>query len=153
MKSKDKEQYNEFIVKENTTGKRARKTEKEEDAEMLNEADDTEEDISFNFEVSPPYITGGTMRDYQIQGLNWLISLYSNGINGILADEMGLGKTLQTISFLGYLFHHLDVKGPHLIIVPKSTLHNWVSEVNRWCPSLKAILFHGDKDERVLITN
>ena len=38
------------------------------------------------------------MRDYQIAGLNWLISLHENGISGILADEMGLGKTLQTIS-------------------------------------------------------
>ncbi len=41
------------------------------------------------------------MRDYQVRGLNWMISLYENGINGILADEMGLGKTLQTISLLG----------------------------------------------------
>ena len=39
--------------------------------------------------------------DFQIRGLNWMISLYENGINGILADEMGLGKTLQTISLLG----------------------------------------------------
>jgi SWI/SNF-related matrix-associated actin-dependent regulator of chromatin subfamily A member 5 len=44
---------------------------------------------------------GGKMRDYQVRGLNWMISLYENGINGILADEMGLGKTLQTISLLG----------------------------------------------------
>ena len=154
MKSKDKEQYNEFIVKENTgAGKRTRKTEKEEDEDLLKDADNDEMDANFNFEESPAYITGGTMRDYQIQGLNWLISLYSNGINGILADEMGLGKTLQTISFLGYLHHHLDVKGPHLIIVPKSTLHNWVSEVKRWCPSLKPILFHGDKEERVYYIN
>ena len=43
------------------------------------------------------------MRAYQIEGLNWLISLYERGINGILADEMGLGKTLQAISILGYL--------------------------------------------------
>lgn len=43
------------------------------------------------------------MRDYQLEGLNWMIKLYDNGINGILADEMGLGKTLQTISLLGYL--------------------------------------------------
>lgn len=45
------------------------------------------------------------MRDYQVRGLNWMISLYENGINGILADEMGLGKTLQTISLLGYMKH------------------------------------------------
>ena len=100
------------------------------------------------------------MRDYQIQGLNWLISLFENGINGILADEMvrcmtqtpdaqGLGKTLQSISFLGYLKHHKDMKGPHLVIVPKSTLHNWISEFKRWVPSLKAFMFHGDKENRV----
>ena len=47
----------------------------------------------------------GKMRDYQIRGLNWMIGLYENNINGILADEMGLGKTLQTISLLGYMKH------------------------------------------------
>lgn len=53
------------------------------------------------------------MRDYQIRGLNWMISLYENGINGILADEMGLGKTLQTISLLGYLKHFKYVVFSH----------------------------------------
>lgn len=57
------------------------------------------------FDESPNYIKNGAMRDYQIRGLNWMISLYENGINGILADEMGLGKTLQTISMIGYLKH------------------------------------------------
>ena len=33
-------------------------------------------------------IINGSLRDYQVRGLNWLISLYENGINGILADEM-----------------------------------------------------------------
>lgn len=55
------------------------------------------------FEESPYYIQNGKLRDYQVRGLNWMISLYENGINGILADEMGLGKTLQTISLLGYV--------------------------------------------------
>ena len=44
------------------------------------------------FRESPGYIQGGTMRDYQVAGLNWLINLHENGISGILADEMGLGK-------------------------------------------------------------
>lgn len=57
------------------------------------------------FEESPSFISGGTMRDYQVRGLNWMISLYENNINGVLADEMGLGKTLQTISILGYMKH------------------------------------------------
>jgi SNF2 family DNA or RNA helicase len=94
-------------------------------------------------------VVKGKMRDYQLQGLTWLISLYDNGINGILADEMGLGKTLQTISFLGYLKKHRGVSGPHLVIVPKSTLHNWMNEFQRWVPDLKVFLFHGSKDERV----
>jgi SWI/SNF-related matrix-associated actin-dependent regulator of chromatin subfamily A member 5 len=104
--------------------------------------------LFYTFDVD---VTGGTMRDYQIDGLNWLISLYNNGINGILADEMGLGKTLQTISFLGYLQHFLNVPGPHLIIVPKSTLHNWVSEFKKWVPSLVPLLFHGTKEEREVL--
>ena len=52
------------------------------------EAPLVESDDIFRFSSSPPYIHGGQMRDYQVQGLNWLISLYHNDINGILADEM-----------------------------------------------------------------
>ena len=92
------------------------------------------------FTESPSYIQNGEMRDYQIRGLNWMIGLYENGINGILADEMGLGKTIQAISMLGYLQHYQNISGPHLIIVPKSTLQNWKREFARWCPSLKVIM-------------
>jgi SNF2 family DNA or RNA helicase len=97
---------------------------------------------------SPAWIQGGTMRDYQIDGLNWMIQLYENGVNGILADEMGLGKTLETISLLGYMKNVLDLSGPHLVIVPNSTLANWQKEFTRWCPSLKSFVFHGDKEKR-----
>ena len=68
---------------------------------------------------------------------------------GILADEMGLGKTLQTISLLGYLREFRGITGPHMVIVPKSTLHNWLNEFKRWCPSIKAVKFHGNGEERV----
>ena len=51
----------------------------------------------------PTLVSGGIMRDYQIEGLQWMINLDQNGINGILADEMGLGKTLQTISLFAHL--------------------------------------------------
>lgn len=88
------------------------------------------------------------MRDYQIRGLNWMISLYENGLNGILADEMGLGKTLQTISLLGYMCLMRDVAGPHVVIVPKSTLSNWMTEFKRWSPSLEIICLIGNADER-----
>lgn len=88
------------------------------------------------------------MRDYQVQGLNWLVSLYENGINGILADEMGLGKTLQTISFLGYLRFFAGKSGPHLVIVPKSTIHNWAQEFKHWLPEIKVLVLQGEKQER-----
>lgn len=175
-------------------------------------------------QVQPSVITGGKLREYQMQGLNWLIHLYDNGINGILADEMvrppaaralqpacwaqgrahqappaapggchilvaagrracwgtgrarssgaqtsmgvrpptcppswpspparaqGLGKTLQTISLLGYLREFRGITGPHMVIVPKSTLHNWLNEFRRWCPVIKAVKFHGNREERV----
>lgn len=83
---------------------RHRKTEQEEDEELLAE-EAAQPATVCRFDESPSYIKAGEMRDYQIRGLNWMISLYENGINGILADEMGLGKTLQTISLLGYLKH------------------------------------------------
>ena len=77
-----------------------------------------------------------------------MVRLQENGINGILADEMGLGKTLQSISLLGYMLEFKDISGPHLIIVPKSTLSNWMNEIARWCPALRAVRFHGSKDDR-----
>ncbi|KAG0362278.1 SNF2 family N-terminal domain-containing protein [Gamsiella multidivaricata] len=125
-----------------------RKTEKEEDQELLNDEENENDDSSFVFTESPAYIKNGVLRDYQIQGLNWMVSLYKNGINGILADEMGLGKTLQTISFLGYLKHIQGVSGPHLVIVPKSTLHNWENEFHKWLPDLNVFMLHANKEER-----
>ena len=157
------------------------------------------------------------MRDYQLAGLNWLIRLYENGINGILADEMvcmefvplelpafwnlcrmllfilctnhyeicymlslityvynippiffkfiliscniltatyysdhqGLGKTLQTISLMGYLHEFRGITGPHMVVAPKSTLGNWINEIRRFCPILRAVKFLGNPDERV----
>ena len=86
--------------KTDTGDHRHSKTEQEEDEELLAESNVSVPVIT-RFESSPNYIKSGELRDYQIRGLNWMISLYENGINGILADEMGLGKTLQTISLLG----------------------------------------------------
>ncbi|KAK8124738.1 adenosinetriphosphatase [Apiospora kogelbergensis] len=125
---------------------RVRRTEAEEDAELLKDErhGGSAETV---FRESPAFIQG-TMRDYQVAGLNWMISLHENGISGILADEMGLGKTLQTISFLGYLRHIMDIKGPHLVIVPKSTLDNWKREFERWTPEVNVLVLQGAKDER-----
>ncbi|MFH4978831.1 hypothetical protein AB6A40_005540 [Gnathostoma spinigerum] len=126
--------------------KRHRKSEREEDSELISLAKKT--DHLIRFEKNPFYIEGGEMRDYQIRGLNWLVSLQHNGINGILADEMGLGKTLQTISLLGFMKHYKNAGSPHLVIAPKSTLKNWSNEFIKWCPSMKAIVLIGTIDER-----
>uniref|UniRef100_A0A8C5QJK1 SNF2 related chromatin remodeling ATPase 1 n=1 Tax=Leptobrachium leishanense TaxID=445787 RepID=A0A8C5QJK1_9ANUR len=127
---------------------RHRRTEQEEDEELLSESRKTS-NVCVRFEESPSYIKGGEMRDYQVRGLNWMISLYENGINGILADEMGLGKTLQTIALLGYLKRYRNIPGPHMVLVPKSTLHNWMNEFKRWVPSLCAVCLIGDKVARL----
>lgn len=93
----------------------------------------------FRITTQPSIVKNGELRSYQVDGVNWLISLYKAGINGILADEMGLGKTIQTISFLAYLREQEGIKGPHLIVVPKSTLGNWIKEFTKWCPVIKTV--------------
>lgn len=107
-----------------------------------------------------------------------MIKLQANGINGILADEMGLGitfqlphilyvltfltsyyctslamsgKTLQSISVLAYMREFRHINGPHLVMVPKSTLPNWCKEFEHWCPVIRILRFHGNKDERAEI--
>lgn len=131
---------------------RRRRTEQEEDAELLKD-EKRGGAAQTIFHESPGFIKGGQMRDYQVAGLNWLVSLHENGISGILADEMGLGKTLQTIAFLGYLRHICGITGPHLITVPKSTLDNWKREFTMWTPEVNVLVLQGAKDERHQLIN
>ena len=93
-------------------------------------------------------LIGGSLKPYQIQGLEWLVSLYNNHLNGILADEMGLGKTIQTIALITYLMEVKKVNGPYLIIVPLSTLANWVNEFTKWAPAVCIIIFKGNPQTR-----
>lgn len=65
-------------------------------------------------------MVNGNLKEYQIKGLEWLVSLFNNNLNGILADEMGLGKTIQTIALVTYLMEKKKVNGPFLVIVPLS---------------------------------
>lgn len=98
----------------------------------------------------PELVTGCTMKQYQLEGLEWMKSLWMNGLCGILADEMGLGKTLQAISLIAF-FKEKKVSGPFLIAAPLSTVSNWVDEFARFTPSIKTVLYHGSKDERAEI--
>ena len=89
----------------------------------------------------------GELRDYQLKGVKWLISLWQNGLNGILADQMGLGKTVQAVGFLSHL-REKGVLGPYLVVGPLSTLPNWVKEFERFCPSMPCVLYHGSQADR-----
>ncbi|KAJ2262633.1 ATP-dependent DNA helicase Hrp3, partial [Coemansia sp. RSA 376] len=99
----------------------------------------------------PEYLTGGTLRDYQLTSLNWMAHLWCNDENGILADEMGLGKTIQTISFLSYLFHTQEIFGPFLVVVPLSTIGAWQREFARWAPSMNALCYIDDNRSRAIM--
>uniref|UniRef100_A0A8C9RWZ5 Proliferation-associated SNF2-like protein n=1 Tax=Scleropages formosus TaxID=113540 RepID=A0A8C9RWZ5_SCLFO len=96
----------------------------------------------------PHLFTGGIMRWYQVEGIEWLRMLWENGINGILADEMGLGKTIQCIAHIAMMIEK-KVLGPFLVVAPLSTLPNWISEFKRFTPEVSVLLYHGPQKERV----
>jgi len=112
--------------------KRARQSSPPEEANLLQQ---------------PKSMTGGTLKSYQLTGFRWLTGLWENGLNGILADEMGLGKTVQTLALMAHL-HESKVYGWRLIVVPLSTMTNWVGEAQRWVPTLPVLMYHGTKEER-----
>ncbi|CAG2252996.1 SMARCAD1 [Mytilus edulis] len=87
------------------------------------------------------------LKPFQMVGLNWLRIMHTQHLNGILADEMGLGKTIQTIAFLAHLLEEGE-RGPHVIIVPSSTIDNWLRELHTWCPDLKPLIYYGSMDDR-----
>ncbi|XVF17882.1 hypothetical protein REPUB_Repub10bG0162900 [Reevesia pubescens] len=121
---------------------------KEGQAEKTEDSNLTEEEkIETEQRELVPLLTGGKLKSYQLKGVKWLISLWQNGLNGILADQMGLGKTIQTIAFLAHLKGN-GMDGPYLIIAPLSTLSNWINEIERFVPSIDAIIYHGSKKER-----
>ena len=98
--------------------------------------------------LKQPFLLNNTLREYQLIGLNWLVALHDNHINGILADEMGLGKTIQTIALFAYLASSRGNWGPHLIIVPTTIIVNWEIEFKKWCPSFKILSYYGNQKER-----
>ena len=98
--------------------------------------------------IQPNNLTAGcVLKDYQLEGVRWLTSLFENGVSGILADEMGLGKTIQVIAMIAHL-RTMQVPGPFIVVAPLATLPNWVREFQKWLPSLPVIRFHGNAAER-----
>lgn len=112
------------------------------------------ENKEFNFEnvnkvldPQPSLLSGGVLKPYQLEGYNWMKTLYENAVNGILADEMGLGKTIQTLAFISHLVE-MSVSGPFLVVGPLSTVPNWCDEIKRFAPDIPVVMYHGTGPER-----
>ena len=84
-----------------------------------------------------------TLRPYQQVGVRWLYLLAKLGLGACLADDMGLGKTIQMLSLLLVLKDQANGKNqPSLLVAPASLLANWASEIERFAPSLRALIVH-----------
>ncbi|KAG2287794.1 hypothetical protein Bca4012_031394 [Brassica carinata] len=126
--------------------------------------------------VQTPELFKGTLKEYQMKGLQWLVNCYEQGLNGILADEMGLGKTIQAMAFLAHLAEvnqiagpfficcgvamvklilalaqEKNIWGPFLVVAPASVLNNWSDEISRFCPDLKTLPYWGGLQERTIL--
>ncbi|XP_068456612.1 chromodomain-helicase-DNA-binding protein 8 isoform X2 [Clinocottus analis] len=100
-------------------------------------------------EETREYKNGNILREYQLEGVNWLLFNWYNRQNCILADEMGLGKTIQSITLLSEEYA-AGVQGPFLIIAPLSTITNWEREFSTWT-DMNAIVYHGSLASRQMI--
>jgi chromatin-remodeling ATPase INO80 len=129
-------------------------------ARAFNDDAGLDEDGEMNFqnptglgdvEIEQPQLLNCQLKEYQLKGLNWLVNLYEQGINGILADEMGLGKTVQSISVMAYLAEKHDIWGPFLVVAPASTLHNWQQEIKKFVPTLKVLPYWGTAGDRKVL--
>ncbi|KAL3918383.1 MAG: hypothetical protein SGPRY_006042, partial [Prymnesium sp.] len=129
--------------------------------------------------TQPSYVTA-TLRDYQVEGVNWMVTGYDSGIGGILvrlarldspsrvpfhslirlpstpfalqADQMGLGKTLQTLTFLSYLKKMRGAVGPSLVVAPLAVYQNWANECKSFTPELTFFKLHGSAQARTIHT-
>ncbi|SAL39037.1 DEAD/DEAH box helicase [Caballeronia concitans] len=93
--------------------------------------------------IEPPKALNAQLRDYQLDGLDWMQFLREHGLAGILADDMGLGKTVQTLAHILTEKEAGRLDRPALIVVPTTLVNNWQDEARRFAPSLKLLNLHG----------
>eukprot|EP00899_Mesostigma_viride_P026443 jgi/Mesvir1/6984/Mv09124-RA.1 len=99
----------------------------------------------------PSFIKGGELFPHQMEALNWLRRAYRHKRHVILADEMGLGKTISATCFLSAIRHEKCSLFPSLVVVPLSTMPNWVAEMSLWAPALNVIEYHGSAAARATV--
>ncbi|PFK43926.1 helicase SNF [Bacillus cereus] len=89
------------------------------------------------------------LREYQKDGFEWMKTLAHYRFGGILADDMGLGKTLQSIAFIASVLPEIrEKKLPALVVSPSSLVYNWLSEIKRFSPHIRAVIVDGNQTER-----
>jgi len=136
---------------------------------LLEETGIATENSSFNKEIIPYQATGNiktTLRNYQNEGVNWLVKNYQLGLGSCLADDMGLGKTIQSIAYLDFVYTHfendfivteevndsLDLfsnsssqtkKLKALIVAPSSLTYNWFNETKKFAPHFTRLNYTG----------
>ncbi len=94
--------------------------------------------------MEPPTGFIGSLRPYQLRGVDWLWFLSKYGMGACLADDMGLGKTIQMIGLLLREREQLGQSpGPTLLIVPMSLVGNWEREIEKFGPRLRSMVHHG----------
>ncbi|WP_336671880.1 DEAD/DEAH box helicase [Tsukamurella sp. USMM236] len=94
-------------------------------------------------EVTAPSTLKAVLRDYQLRGLEWLVTLWHSGIGAVLADDMGLGKTIQVLALLCHEREAGVSVRPTLLVCPMSVVGNWVAEAQRFAPGLNVHVHHG----------
>lgn len=99
----------------------------------------------------PNELKGGLLFPHQLEALNWLRKCWHKSKNVILADEMGLGKTVSACAFISSLYFEFKVSLPCLVLVPLSTMPNWLAEFSLWAPNLNVVEYHGCAKARAII--
>ncbi|KAL6992157.1 DNA helicase [Sarracenia purpurea var. burkii] len=99
----------------------------------------------------PKELEGGALFPHQLEALNWLRKCWHKSKNVILADEMGLGKTVSACAFISSLYFEFKAMLPCLVLVPLSTMPNWMAEFASWAPGLNVVEYHGCAKARAII--
>ncbi|XP_057970460.1 protein CHROMATIN REMODELING 4 isoform X3 [Malania oleifera] len=115
------------------------------------ENDDCQQSDIVTLTEQPKEMRGGSLFPHQLEALNWLRKCWHKSKNVILADEMGLGKTVSACAFISSLYFEFKATLPCLVLVPLSTMPNWLSEFALWAPNLNVVEYHGCAKARAII--